>query len=131
MPKPTKGAIAIASNSYNSPTGYGQQVKHLADSLLKAGHKVANLSNYGLQGRIEQTKTPHGYIDHYPSGLKPYSDDVIPTWMTHFTAQYPDLPSALITLYDVWVYNDLKFDGKIWAWTPLDHTTLPPRSLSF
>jgi glycosyltransferase involved in cell wall biosynthesis len=130
MPKPT-GAIAIASNSYNSPTGYGQQVKHLADSLLRNGYKVANLSNYGLQGRTEQLKTPHGYIDHYPTGLKPYSDDVMPVWFEQFTAQYPDLPSALITLYDVWVLNDLKFDGPIWSWVPLDHSTLPPEVFKF
>jgi glycosyltransferase involved in cell wall biosynthesis len=131
MPKPTQGAIAIASNSYDAPTGYGQQVKHLAHSLLKAGHKVANLSNYGLQGRIDQIKTPFGYIDHYPTGLKGYSDDVMPLWFEHFTEQYPDLPSALLTLYDVWVYNELKFDGPIWAWTPLDHSTLPPQVMKF
>ena len=28
-------------------------------------------------------------------------------------------------------YNDLKFDGDIIAWTPLDHVTLPPNVLKF
>jgi glycosyltransferase involved in cell wall biosynthesis len=130
MPKPT-GAIAIASNSYDAPTGYGQQVKHLADSLLRNGYKVANLSNYGLQARTEQLKTPHGYIDHYPTGLKAYSEDVIPLWFSHFTKQYPDLPSVLLTLYDVWVYNEMQFDGPIWSWVPLDHSTLPPQVFKF
>lgn len=120
------GLISVASNSYNIPTGYGQQVKFLIDRLVKHGIKTANLSNYGLQGSISEIKTPHGKVKHYPMGFKPYSDDAIPVWHNDFKSEYPLLKDAVLTLYDQWVYNDMEFDGRIIAWTPLDHVTLPP-----
>ena len=120
------GLISVASNSYDIPTGYGQQVKFLIDRLLKHGIKAANLSNYGLQGSISEIKTPYGKAKHYPMGFKPYSDDAIPVWHNDFKADYPLLKDAVLTLYDQWVYNDMEFDGRIIAWTPLDHVTLPP-----
>ena len=126
-----KGALSIASNSYGMPTGYGQQTKLLIDRLLRTGLKVANLSNFGLEGSIEKKKVGNGSFTQYPKGFRPYSDDVIPLWHQHFTAQNPDLPSALMTLYDVWVYNDMKFEGDIITWVPLDHVTLPPNVLKF
>ena len=45
-----QGAVSLASNSIGSATGYGVQGKYLAEKLLKHGIKVANLSNYGLEG---------------------------------------------------------------------------------
>lgn len=126
-----RGVVSVASNSYDSPTGYGVQVKLLIDRMVKHGLKVANLSNYGLEGRIDEIKTPHGKIPHYPRGFKPYSDDVIPVWHEDFKSHNPDVKDAVVTLYDQWVYNDLKFDGDIIAWTPLDHVTLPPNVLKF
>lgn len=125
------GVVSVASNSYGAPTGYGKQAQLLIDKMVKHGLKVANLSNYGLEGRIEEIKTPHGKVAHYPRGFKPYSEDVIPVWHNHFTAQHPDIKSAVLTLYDVWVYNDVQFDGNIISWTPLDHVTLPPGVLRF
>jgi len=126
-----QGVISVASNSYDSPTGYGVQTKLLIDRLVKHGFKVANLSNYGLEGRIEDIKTPYGKVTHYPRGFKPYSDDVIPVWHKDHTSKNPDIKDAVITLYDQWTFNDLKFDGDIIAWTPLDHVTLPPQVLKF
>lgn len=120
------GLMSVASNSYDIPTGYGQQVKFLIDRLVKHGIKTANLSNYGLQGSISEIKTPYGKAKHYPMGFKPYSDDAIPVWHNDFKADYPLLKDAVLTLYDQWVYNDMEFDGRIIAWTPLDHVTLPP-----
>lgn len=125
------GVISVASNSYDSPTGYGQQVKLLIDRLVKHGVKTANLSNYGLQGMEAEIKTPHGKVPHYPMGYKQYSDDVIPIWHNEFSQQFEGKKSAVLTLYDQWVYNDLKFDGNVIAWTPLDHVTLPPAVLKF
>lgn len=125
------GVISVASNSYDTPTGYGQQAKQLIDRLVKHGIKTANLSNYGLQGMRSEIKTPHGKVPHYPMGFKQYSDDVIPIWHKDFSDQYEGKKSAVITLYDTWVYNDLKFDGNVIAWTPLDHVTLPPAVLKF
>ena len=124
-------AISIASNSYNSPTGYGAQVKLLADRFLRHGIKTANLSNYGLEGKVEILSTPNGKIKHYPKGYKPYSDDVIPVWHNDFIKDFPGLKNAVLTLYDVWVYNDIQFDGNIISWVPLDHVTLPPAVLKF
>lgn len=132
MAKPTlRGAVSIASNSYNMPTGYGQQVKQLADRMVRSGLKVANLSNFGLEGARSEIRTPYGPVAHYPRGYKPFSDDVVPVWHEHFTSQHPKLPSAVLTLFDVWVYNDLRFDGDVLAWVPLDHLTLPPAVQKF
>jgi glycosyltransferase involved in cell wall biosynthesis len=36
-----------------------------------------------------------------------------------------------MTLFDVWVYNKLDFDGKIISWVPLDHVTMPPGVAQF
>lgn len=122
-----KGALSVASNSYGVATGYGQQVKLLIDRLLRSGMDVANLSNFGLEGRIEKGSTPFGKFHHYPKGYKPYSDDVIPVWHEHFLQQVGEKPDALLTLYDVWVYKDLAFNGDWLAYVPLDHVTAPPK----
>jgi glycosyltransferase involved in cell wall biosynthesis len=126
MTEKLHGAISIASNSYDAPTGYGVQTKLLADCLMRAGVRTAVLSNYGLEGAISTIETPFGTMPHYPKGLTHYSADAIPLWHGDFTKDF-DGPNAVVTLYDQWVYDDLKFDGKIFAWTPLDHITLPPR----
>jgi glycosyltransferase involved in cell wall biosynthesis len=125
------GALSVATNSYGAPTGYGVQAKLLIDRLMRHGIKTAQLSNFGLEGRIEEIKTPHGKVPHYPRGIKQYSDDAIPVWHHEFSSKYPSLKNAVLTLYDVWVYNDLKFDGDVIAWTPLDHISLPPNVARF
>lgn len=125
------GLISVASNSYDIPTGYGQQVKFLIDRLVKHGIKTANLSNFGLQGSIQEIKTPYGKVKHYPTGYKAFSDDVIPVWHNEFKKDYPLVDDAVLTLYDQWVYNDMAFDGRVIAWTPLDHVTLPPAVAKF
>lgn len=126
-----KGAVSIASNSFGSSTGYGVQGKYLAEKLLKHGVKVANLSNYGLEGRKETMRLKTGDVKHYPRGQVLYSEDVMDLWHKDFTSAFPELKSYLFTLYDVWVYNNLKFDGEIISWVPLDHTTLPPLVAKF
>ena len=125
------GALAVASNTYGSPTGYGQQTKFLIDKLLQTGFKVANFSNFGMQGKIEDVKTPYGKFTHYPMGYTQYSADSLPIWFKDFSSHHPALKSAMITLYDQWVYNDMQFEGDIFAWTPLDHVTLPPNVAKF
>lgn len=128
--KQFSGAVSVATNSYGSPTGYGVQAKLLIDRLKRAGFDVANLSNFGLEGRMETIETPYGSVKHYPRGYKQYSDDVIPLWHSEFVAE-SGKPDLLITLYDVWVFNELKHDGQILAWVPLDHVSLPPAVLRF
>jgi glycosyltransferase involved in cell wall biosynthesis len=125
------GVVSIASNTIGTSTGYGVQGQYLAEGLLKHGVKVANLSNYGLEGRMDKIRTKHGDVAHYPRGFKLYSDDVMGKWHEHFATQFPGRKSVLFTLYDVWVYNDLQFDGEIVSWVPLDHATLPPQVRKF
>lgn len=120
------GVITLASNSPGAATGYGTQARYLVDRMKRHGMDVAALSNYGLEGSIETLKTPYGPIAHYPKGFKPYSDDVIPVWHEEYARAFPDLKSATMILYDLWVYRSMKFDGNIIAYVPLDHVTMPP-----
>lgn len=121
-----KGAVSLASNSPGMPTGYGYQAKLLAERLIRHGIKFSALSNYGLEGRKDTLTIAGQQVPHYPRGLGLYSDDVIPAWCREEAEKYPDLKHVLFTLYDVWVYNNLKYDGPIVSWVPLDHITLPP-----
>ena len=126
-----KGLIALASNSPATPTGYGQQAEHLVNNFVKHGIKTAVLSNYGLEGSIGTYRTKHGDAAHYPRGVAPYSQDVLTTWFEHFRSQNPNLPGAIMTLYDVWVYNAWKDEVPVISWVPLDHVTMPPQVASF
>ena len=119
------GLISLASNSPNTPTGYGQQAQYLMERFVRHGIKSASLSNYGLEGSMGTLKFKHGQAAHYPRGLAPYSQDVLSTWHDHFKAQNPGVPDALMTLYDVWVYNQWESDIPVISWVPLDHVTMP------
>jgi glycosyltransferase involved in cell wall biosynthesis len=120
------GAVSVWSNSYNAPTGYGQQVTMLVDRLKRADLDVAMLSNYGLEGIPSVIKTPYGKVPHFPRGLDQYSNDSGPLDHKTFIAQF-DKPNLFISLYDVWVMRSAQYDEfPIAAWVPLDHVTLPP-----
>jgi glycosyltransferase involved in cell wall biosynthesis len=120
------GAVSVWSNSYNAPTGYGQQVTMLVDRLKRADLDVAMLSNYGLEGIPGEIKTPYGKIPHYPRGIDQYSNDSGPQDHQTFVAQF-DKPNLFISLYDVWVMKSAQYDKfPIASWVPLDHVTLPP-----
>jgi glycosyltransferase involved in cell wall biosynthesis len=124
----TKSALALYSNSPGQPTGYGQQAEQFLFRAKRAGHNVAALSNYGLEGTISTIDLGNGKIPHYPRGADGYSNDVIAFNAAHFKAQNPNLPFALITLYDVWVLNNPLLDQfNIGSWTPIDHNPVPPQ----
>jgi glycosyltransferase involved in cell wall biosynthesis len=125
------GVISIASNTIGSPTGYGMQGELLTKELIRHGLKVANLSNYGLEGSITTLKVGKHEIAHYPRGYQLYSDDVIGLWHSHFASQFPNKKSVVLGLYDVWVWNNMQYDGDFIAWVPLDHITLPPAVAHF
>ena len=122
------GAVSLWSNSYNAPTGYGQQATHLLDSLKRSGLDVQMLSNYGLEGVPTTIKTPYGDVPHYPRGIDLYSNDAAPIDHQNFITQNPDKPNLFISLYDVWVMQSPGYEKfPIASWVPLDHVTLPPK----
>lgn len=127
-PAKPKGVISVYSNSPGQPTGYGQQAGYLVDRLKRDGFEVAALSNYGLEGNNSVYQSPYGDVPHYARGYETYSLDVLPVHHKHFTSQFPDVKDLLITLYDVWVLKGKALDSmNIASWTPLDHTTIPPK----
>lgn len=126
-----KGAVALASNSPGMPTGYGSQAKLLLERMVRHGLEVAALSNYGIEGKPSTMSLGGKTIPHYNRGLDQYSRDVIPLHMKHFSAKHPNLKSVLFTLYDVWIYEDLKYEDQIVSWVPLDHVTSNPKVMSF
>lgn len=129
----TKSAISWYSNSLNQPTGYGTQSKQVISRLVKAGHKVAMLSNYGAEGVNTFIETGAGKIPHYSRGMTQYSTDVIPLHFSHFSAENAGLPNFLITLYDVWVLldNPALDSIPIASWTPIDHSPAPEKVLNW
>jgi glycosyltransferase involved in cell wall biosynthesis len=130
--KKLRGSVSVYSNSPDQPTGYGQQARYLVDRLKRDGLDVAAISNYGLEGIKRELDTPYGTIPHFARGFDLYSNDTAPADHKVFAASKPGQPSAMITLYDVWVLTSQGFDDiNILAWTPLDHVTLPPRVETF
>ena len=131
------GAIALASNSPGIPTGYGTQGAQFLERALRHGMKCASLSNYGLEGNIGTVKVGKHHVPHYPKGFHPYSADVIPGWLQHFDNTH-DRETVLMTLYDVWVFEQMantfrigQKDIPIVSWVPLDHVSLPGAVASF
>lgn len=127
--KKYSGTVSVWSNSYDAPTGYGQQVKYLVDRLKRSGLDTAVLSNFGQEGIKSNIKTPYGKVPHYPRGFDPYSNDVAPGDHMGWSALHPNQKSLFLTLYDVWVLNNPDYDKleNIASWTPLDHETMPPQ----
>lgn len=122
------GAVTLWSNTPGVSTGYGVQAKHLVERLKRHGLDVAALSNYGLEGRIEDLETPYGKVPHFPRGFDGYSNDVAPSDHLAWAAKHPDKTDLMLTLYDVWVMKNPKFQQirQIASWVPLDHITMPP-----
>jgi glycosyltransferase involved in cell wall biosynthesis len=126
--KKINGVVSVWSNSPGRATGYGQQAGYLVDLLKREGANVAALSNYGLDGAIDVYKSPYGDVPHYPRGLDVYSNDVAPLSHAHWKGQHKGKPSAMITLYDVWVLQGKAWDNiNVGSWVPLDHITMPPK----
>jgi glycosyltransferase involved in cell wall biosynthesis len=124
------GLISLASNS-PGPTGYGVQAEYLIRYMKRHRMNVGILSNYGQEGSVGEYRTDFGVVPHYPRGVAPYSQDVLTPWHEHHRRAAPDLKHAIMTLYDVWVYNGWKDDIPVISWVPLDHVTLPPQVAAF
>ena len=125
------GVISLASNNPGAPTGYGVQAEFLVRYMKRHSMNVGVLSNYGLEGAIGEHRTEFGAVPVFPKGVAPYSQDVLTVWHEFHRQSAPDLKHAIMTLYDVWVYNGWKDDLPVISWVPLDHVTLPPGVAQF
>ena len=115
--------IVWASNAPFAATGYGVQTAQVVERLKRDGHEVAVACNFGLQG----SETEWNGVKLYPTGVQPYSDDILCAHWQHWTSA-STLPSAVVTLFDVWALKNPSIDqiGKIAAWVPIDHQPGPP-----
>lgn len=128
----TKSCISWYSNSLNQPTGYGTQSQQVIQRLVADGHKVAMLSNYGGEGVNSTIETGSGPIPHYSRGMTQYSTDVLPLHHAHWKSENSGLPAWLITLYDVWVLDNVALDRiPIASWTPIDHQPAPAKVMEW
>ena len=128
-----KGTVTVFSNSPGRPTGYGQQTEYLVNRMKRDGLDVAVQSNYGTEGMDTEWDTGYGKIPEFARGYELYSTDVVLDNHEAWKAKHPDQPDALVTLYDTWVMQNPTFEKfrKILAWTPLDHTSMPPAVYAF
>ncbi len=128
-----KGTVTVFSNSPGAPTGYGQQTEYLVTRMKRDGLDVAVQSNYGVEGVDSEFDTGYGKIPQFARGYELYSTDVVLSNHTRWMEQNKKQPDALVTLYDTWVMQNPEMDKfrKILAWTPLDHTTMPPMVYQF
>lgn len=115
--------IGWTSNAPWAETGYGTQTAQVTSRLKAEGHEVAIFNNYGLEG----TNSEWNGIPIYQRGSDPYCNDVVPAHMHDWTTRNPDIPSVLITLYDVWVFKGPRWaDWNVASWVPVDHVPAPP-----
>ena len=123
----TKGVtpqrITWASNSPFAATGYGVQTAQVVERLARDGHEVAVACNFGLQGN----STEWNGIKLYPTGVTPYSDDILRAHSQHWESM-SSLPGLVMILFDVWALTNPNIAKipKIAAWAPIDHKPSPP-----
>lgn len=126
-----KGSISWFSNSPDAPTGYGVQTKQVVKRLLDDDYKVAILSNYGREGVDGEVRVGNHVIPEFARGSDAYSQDVTNLNYQMWKAKNPGMPSALITLYDVWIMKGAYKDAVIGSWVPIDHHPVPPLVLEW
>ena len=118
----SRAGIVIHSNAPWAGTGYGVQAGALAKAIKKNGRKVTFSCNYGLSGGVSTWER----ITVLPTGYHPYSADVLEAH-TKFAETETNTPTALLTLFDCWVYKKSKVETipVIASWVPIDHTPAP------
>lgn len=115
--------ICWHSNAPFAATGYGVQTAQVVRRLRDAGVGVAVSANYGLQGTVSEWEG----VPLFPQGFDGYSNDVIVAHFEDWASRSPE-PTALVTLFDVWVYRNPRLDQVplIASWVPIDHLPVPP-----
>lgn len=128
-----KGTVTVFSNSPGMPTGYGQQTEYLVRRMKRDGLDVAVQSNYGVEGQDTEWESGYGKVPQFARGYELYSTDVVYPNHTNWMSKFPNQKDVLVTLYDTWVMKHPSIENfrKILAWTPLDHTTMPPEVYGF
>lgn len=112
MTMPRKG------NKRGAKTGYGVQAGLFAKRLKRAGHDVAIIAYYGLEGGMLAWDDG---IPIYPRAFDQYGLDVMAAHSANFKAD------ILLTNMDTWVINpaQMVFGVRWVAWMPVDHEPLP------
>lgn len=113
------------SNAPFCATGYGQQTALMLPRLRAAGHEVAVLANYGVNGAVLDWQG----FKVYPSGQEAFSNDVVGGFARDW---FDGEPGLVITLYDTWPLDPKAFAGlNVASWTPIDHVPVPPKVISW
>jgi glycosyltransferase involved in cell wall biosynthesis len=120
--------ICWHSNAPWAATGYGTQTAQVVSRLRDAGVDVAISANYGLQA----TCSDWDGIPLFPQGFDGYSNDVIVSYWQDWASRSSE-PTALVTLFDVWVYRNPRLAEipLIASWVPIDHLPVPPDVRAF
>ena len=120
--------IVVHSNAPWAGTGYGVQAANITRQIKATGRPVTFSSNYGLYGGI----TAWEGVEVLPNGYHPYSCDIL-TAHTKHAQETTGARTALLTLFDTWVYDGANIDGidLVASWVPVDHLPVPPKVLQF
>jgi hypothetical protein len=99
------------------------QTAQVVERLARDGHEIAVACNFGLQGN----STEWNGIKLYPTGVTPYSDDILRAHSQHWESM-SSLPGLVMILFDVWALTNPNIAKipKIAAWAPIDHKPSPP-----
>lgn len=124
--KTSKPAIVWASNHPLAPSGYGTQTAQVV-SRLRKDYAVAIAANYGTEGFVSEWRG----CRVFPKGIATHSEDVLAAHVKAWGMEHGSTP-LLITLYDVWIYQDRLDDvERVASWVPIDHVPAPAPVLGF
>lgn len=108
------------SNSPRVATGYANQTREFTPRLKAAGHEIAILSFYGIEG--SPTINSWGIVE-YPRWLDLYGNDSVGHTYAYHKAE------AVITLIDPFVLWTQVYEQLNWiAWTPIDSDPILPQT---
>src|SRR5512133_3596916 len=103
--------ILWISNGLHTKTGYGVQSNLFVPRIKAAGHDIAVLAYYGVEGgQLNMNGIPI-----YPKSAHPYGQDIMGAHAHNFQAD------IIMSLMDVWVFQPQNTGGKAWVpYYPVD-----------
>jgi glycosyltransferase involved in cell wall biosynthesis len=119
--------VAVFSNAPWAPTGYGTQTKQLTDRLVKDGHDVGVIANWGLTGAPQS----HAGMTVFPQGQHAYSLDSADFYADFFMEGGDGI---VLVLYDTWPLLELPTlfaKHRTYYWCPVDHSPPPPKVIEW